>query len=360
MEEMESLRQKEEQERRLRIAAIAVIMVGIIGIGICGWMWFTRYHPGRRYKKQAKERHEYAPQVVRAFARLRQFLTTNKAGRGQEVIPAESTEQIETDKSRLHNEVLLVDLPADYYTPAELSVLLRGNKVTPRDMVATLIDLVVRRYLDVEAIEIDNGKSYLLSLRDFDPTSLKSHEEYLINWFLKDIGDGIKVCVKEIEQAACNPGIDIQFYNRFIIWKKLVLKQAARWKFNERATPFKFYRRTSFGKNHYSEWLRFKKTLQRVSHNANSVPLAEWERFLAYAFTLGIAKHIVKGLKVAFPAGTPLDDNLTVFNRYNFPVIDHWFDLTKRFDLVWNRWFRSIQRFTSLTWKIGQNRQRNM
>lgn len=341
MEEMELLRRQKEQEQKLRLAAIAGAAAGIVGIGVCVGVWM-------------RKRRSRLPGV---FSGLEREVHADKPDLRHGVVPKQRAETFETPTAEQQKEMPAVDLPADYYTPAELSVLLHGRKITPRDMVATLIDLAVRRYLDVEA---SGDKCYVLSLRDFEPTSLKPHEEYLLNWFFKDIGDGEKVSTQAILQVASGIGFNNQFYNRFIIWKKLVLRQAARWRFNKRVTPFKLYRRTPFGQQHYKAWIKFKRALKQLSSRGDTLSPADWERFFAYAFSLGIARQIVKGLKKAYPDGLSCDGDLVVFGRDNFVAIDHWFDLTKRFDLIWYRLFRSIRQSAVQPLGVGQNRKKSV
>ncbi|MDN5277081.1 MAG: hypothetical protein PWR01_1046 [Clostridiales bacterium] len=320
-EEMELLRRREEQQK-LRLAAMAGAIAGIVGIGVCVGVWMSRcrlrlagdfsQHRGQTYGKPGGK------------------------GAGQVVTkqPVGVSEKPRVDKQ---GKMPAIDLPADYYTPAELSVLLRGKRIKPGDVVATLIDLAARRYLDVEA---SGGKCYVLCLRDFKRDSLKAHEEYLIDWLFKDIGDGKKVSTEAILQAAYGGGFNREFYNRFVIWRKLVVRQSMRWGFSKRGTPFKVYRRTPFGKHHYKNWVRFKKALKKLSREADSLPPADWERFFAYALSLGIGQLVVKGLKKAYPEGLSLSGDLAIFSRDNFRVIYHWLDLAKRLNLMRFRLFR--------------------
>jgi len=321
-EEMELLRRQKEQEQKLRLAAIAGAAAGIVGIGVCVGVWMSR----RRLRSTG------------AFSELKRRVHDKPGG---QVVTRQRAGIFERPKREKREEISAIDLPADYYTPAELSVLLRGKRIRPGDMVATLMDLAVRRYLDVEA---SGGKSYVLSLKDFEPSSLKPHEEYLVNWFFKDIGNGRKVSTEAILQAAYGRGFEREFCNRFVIWKKLVLRQAVRWGFSKRVTPFKVYIRTPFGQQHYKNWIKFKKALKQLSHKAESLPPADWERFFAYVFSLGIGRQVVKGLKKAYPEGLLLNGDLAIFSRDNFGAIDHWFDLAKRLNLMRSRLFRLLRR----------------
>lgn len=334
-EEMELLRRQKEQEQKLRLIVIAGATAGIIGMGVCVGIWMSR----RRLRSTS------------AFSRHKSTVHDKP---GDRLVTRRRVGVFEPTKGEKREEVSTIDLPADYYTPAELSVLLHGRKIKPGDMVATIIDLAVRRYLDVE---VSDGKSYVLSLRDFECDSLKTHEEYLLNWFFKDIGDGGKVSTEAILQAAYERG----FYNRFVIWRKLVVRQAIRWGFVKRATLFKVYRKTPFGRQHYKNWLEFKKALKQMSRKADTLPLADWERFFAYAFSLGIAPQVVKRLKRVYHGGASLSSDLAIFSRDNFVAIEHWLDLAKRLNLMRVRLFRLLCRPAALQpFNVGRNEKKGM
>lgn len=81
------------------------------------------------------------------------------------------------------------ELPGEY-TPAEMSVLMSMGRVHPRDIMATLMDLVRKRYLLLEEVSVDRKSlfgtkkinNYMISLNDEKPlTGLKSHESFLVN-----------------------------------------------------------------------------------------------------------------------------------------------------------------------------------
>ena len=90
-------------------------------------------------------------------------------------------------------------MPADYYTPAELGVFMNKGKVRPDYIVATLMDLINRGYLNIEPSEDDK---YILSKNpDANGHQLKAHEEYLLAWIFDDFGeDSTEVSVTQIEK----------------------------------------------------------------------------------------------------------------------------------------------------------------
>ena len=70
------------------------------------------------------------------------------------------------------------ELPADYYTPAELGVFMNKGKVRPDYIVATLMDLINRGYLNIEPSEDDK---YILS-KNPDATATSSRPMKNISW----------------------------------------------------------------------------------------------------------------------------------------------------------------------------------
>ena len=224
MEEMELLREKREQEQRFRTTITIIIAAGILGIGICGYLLYVRFNRSKSDEKKPDEQVDRKPMEH----------DVPEKGTGFRSILAKVMPKVPEKKG----QEVLGDLPADYYTPAELSVLLRGKRIKPADIVATLLDLIVRRYVDIETVEKGNEAYYILRLKEYEPNSLKAHEEYLVNWFIKDIGDGNEVSTEAIKQSASASGAGDVFSTRFIIWRKLVLNQARRWKFGREVRSY--------------------------------------------------------------------------------------------------------------------------
>lgn len=348
MEEMELLREKREQEQRFRTTITIIIAAGILGIGICGYLLYVRFNRSKSDEKKPDEQVDRKPMEH----------DVPEKGTGFRSILAKVMPKVPEKKG----QEVLGDLPADYYTPAELSVLLRGKRIKPADIVATLLDLIVRRYVDIETVEKGNEAHYILRLKEYEPNSLKAHEEYLVNWFIKDIGDGNEVSTEAIKQSASASGAGDVFSTRLIIWRKLVLNQARRWKFWERGPFLWRSKRTEFGEKHYSEWMKFRMFLKGTNLEINSIPLEKWEKFLVYAFSLGLGENVVNALKTALAersSGTA-DDGLTILHESNFHAIDEWFHLINSFSFARNITTRLVQSLSSIPRLAGRGRDRTM
>lgn len=348
MEEMELLREKREQEQRFRTTITIIIAAGILGIGICGYLLYVRFNRSKSDEKKPDEQVDRKPMEH----------DVPEKGTGFRSILAKVMPKVPEKKG----QEVLGDLPADYYTPAELSVLLRGKRIKPADIVATLLDLIVRRYVDIETVEKGNEAHYILRLKEYEPNSLKAHEEYLVNWFIKDIGDGNEVSTEAIKQSASASGAGDVFSTRFIIWRKLVLNQARRWKFWERGPFLWRSKRTEFGEKHYSEWMKFRMFLKGTNLEINSIPLEKWEKFLVYAFSLSLGENVVNALKTALAersSGTA-DDGLTILHESNFHAIDEWFHLINSFSFARNITTRLVQSLSSIPRLAGRGRDRTM
>jgi len=94
------------------------------------------------------------------------------------------------------------ELPQDI-TPAVLSKLMSIQGVGSKDIMATLMDLVRKKYLKIEEIPKGRKKDYKFELiEESDTTNLKEHESYLIHWLFYSIGNGTSVTLKEIKDYA--------------------------------------------------------------------------------------------------------------------------------------------------------------
>ncbi|MGI6188698.1 MAG: DUF2207 domain-containing protein [Clostridiales bacterium] len=354
MEEMELLREKREQERRFRKTVTILVAAGVLAIILCGCLLYVRNRHIRKDKEKPDKADKHMQMPYNVSDKARQLMHRVKTGsRGV-------LDQIKGKLPKKKEVTVFDNLPADYYSPAELSVLMHGRGVRSRDVAATLMDLVVRRYIEIKAVETDDDRYYVFRLKDYQANSLKAHEEYLVNWFFKDVGDGNEVTSKAIKQAAYGSGSVGLFSTKFIVWKKLVLNQAWRWKFWEREGIFRWYKRTEFGVNHYKEWIEFRKFLKGMGNDVGSIPYDKLETYLVYAFPLGIAGQVVKALKAAFADGTPIDDQLTILNGLNFHAFDEWFSLINSFNFLRNITTKLRQRISSVSRIVVKNRDRAM
>jgi hypothetical protein len=81
------------------------------------------------------------------------------------------------------------ELPQDI-TPAVLSKLMTIQGVGSKDIMATLMDLVRKKYLKIEEIPKGRKKDYkFILIEESDLANLKEYESYLIHWLFYSIGD---------------------------------------------------------------------------------------------------------------------------------------------------------------------------
>ncbi|HYE80798.1 MAG TPA: DUF2207 domain-containing protein [Clostridia bacterium] len=246
------------------------------------------------------------------------------------------------------------ELPVNY-SPAVLSVLWNFGKVNPRDITATIMDLVRRKFLklNVEQREI-NGiikhkieNEYVFELnKESDYKALSVHEQYLVDWLITTIGDGDRVSLKEIEQFSKTLKGAESFKADYDAWTGYVKTEAERLSFFDRNTmkgqisgviiavigmvyggftaavhgniagfvalmiasfvlliySLLIRRRSRSGVEQYKKWKAFRRFLKHFSRldKAELPSVILWEHFLVYAITLGVAKEVISQLRVVF------------------------------------------------------------
>jgi uncharacterized membrane protein len=242
------------------------------------------------------------------------------------------------------------ELPQDI-TPAVLSKLMSIQGVGTKDIMATLIDLVRKKYLKIEEIQDGKKKDYKFILIESDTSNLKEHESYLIHWLLSSIGDETSVTLKEIEDYAKSSRNQRSFVEDYNNWAKKVgqefkkynyfgeskegLKTAVKVIFMEfgaiflllvlgilfRVQWFIFIpllfaagftgfgvitysalirKKTQAGVNEYTKWNAFKRFLLHFSNMKDyEIPsIVVWEHYLVYAISLGVAEKVISKLKI--------------------------------------------------------------
>lgn len=94
-------------------------------------------------------------------------------------------------------------LPPTENTPAEVAFLYHNKVLRNRDILATLLDLINKGYIDFsekDAFEKKEDQNIELTLNSSKTLSvLKRHERHLIKWYFEEIGDGEKVNLDQLE-----------------------------------------------------------------------------------------------------------------------------------------------------------------
>ncbi len=246
------------------------------------------------------------------------------------------------------------ELPGNY-SPAVLAVLWNFGKVNPRDITATMMDLVRRRYLklNVEQREIRGlikhkvENEYIFELNnEVDLEILASHEKYLIDWLISTIGNGKSVSLKDIEQSSKTLKGAESFKADYDAWVGYVKIEAESLSFFDRNTmkgqifgvivavlgmvyggftaalhsniagfivlliasfilliySLVIRRRSRYGVEQYKMWKAFRRFLKHFSQldKADLPAVILWEHYLVYAITLGVAKEVIGQLRVVF------------------------------------------------------------
>jgi len=243
------------------------------------------------------------------------------------------------------------ELPQDI-TPAVLSKLMSIQGVGSKDIMATLMDLVRKKYLKIEEIQAGRKKDYkFILIEEGESTNLKEHESYLIHWLFYSIGDGASVTLKEIKDYAKASRTQSSFRSNYSKWVKKVgdefkkynyfgeskegLKAAGKVVLMEFAGIFLLFalgillrvqlfilipllftviftgfavivygailrKKTQIGVNEYTKWRAFKKFLLHFSNMKDyEIPsIVVWEHYLVYAISLGVADKVISKLKL--------------------------------------------------------------
>jgi len=244
------------------------------------------------------------------------------------------------------------ELPQDI-TPAVLSKLMSIQGVGSKDIMATLMDLVRKKYLKIEEIPKGRKKDYkFILIEEGNATNLKEHESYLFHWLFYSIGDGKSVTLKEIKDYAKASRTQSSFRHNYNKWVKKVgeefkkynyfgeskegLKTAGKVVLMEFAAIFLLFalaillkvqlfiiipllfaisftgfgviiygalirKKTQTGINEYTKWRAFKQFLLHFSNMKDyEIPsIIVWEHYLVYAISLGVADKVISKLKLA-------------------------------------------------------------
>ncbi|TVX99791.1 DUF2207 domain-containing protein [Cohnella terricola] len=243
------------------------------------------------------------------------------------------------------NEKYYRELPGDV-TPAVASYLM-DYKIEPRDLMATLVDLVRKKYVDMQAVTKEGGlfhrdqKDYSFRLINELTDGLKPHEELVIDWLFRQLGHNGEVSLFEIRQYAGKKANAGKFLARWSEWQGKVVQEArqlgyfdtskagsrialaaaivqiagflifapddVKWLLVCAAPLFlcgmKIKRRTKFGATERSKWKAFKRFLHDYSQIASREPLAVhlWEHYFVYAISLGEAKRMIAISRINLP-----------------------------------------------------------
>jgi len=257
-----------------------------------------------------------------------------------------------------YDKELKADVDMEYYrelpgdiTPAVLSKLMSIQGVGTKDILATLMDLVRKKYLKVEEIPAGRKKDYRFTRLEPETINLKKHEAQLIHWLFYSIGDGKTITLKEIKDCAKASLTQSSFRSNYLKWVKKVGEEFKKFNYFGQSKEsikvtlktiliefavivllallgllfggqwFAFFpaffmviftgpilivygailkKKTRLGINEYTKWQAFKRFLLHFSNMKDyEIPsIAVWEHYLVYAISLGVAEKVISRLKV--------------------------------------------------------------
>ncbi len=271
------------------------------------------------------------------------------------------------------------EIPANYYTPAELGVFMNKGKVREDYIIATLIDLVNKGYLNAKPWE--EGGFLLSQNPDVETKDLKAHEEYLLVWLFEDFGHGsTNVSTNDFEAWLKDESNKQRYKYKYNTWKKLVLEQAEKWNFFENVQKAKLYcllfgllaaipgvilctmgemirglsvivlalllaiyslficKRTQFGAINNALWTGFKNYLKNPLQSDLVKPkLDVWDRFLAYSIPINRAKDIIEQIPEVYGHDSLRTERLLFLNSDNLEKTRNWLDSMQKVDGFWNK-----------------------
>lgn len=286
------------------------------------------------------------------------------------------------------------ELPEDC-SPAVMSVLYNFGNITTRDITATLMDLVRKKYLKIEIEKKEVKKLFgtktkedysIVKLKDAD-NNLLEHERYFLNWMLNDIGDGSRLTFKNIERCTKSKTAALKFKGSYEAWADIVKMEAEDKIFFDRTIgkgkvigsifalldiaagvifiilggiagimdiiagillmifSLTFKRRTKYGATQFAMWNAFKRFLREFSNLKEAIipSLIIWEQYLVYAISLGVAREVIKQLKVIIPEEDYQANGLTYLYMgnymYNRSVFERFDDISSQFEHASNSAF---------------------
>lgn len=223
-------------------------------------------------------------------------------------------------------------IPDHTYSPAELSALINRWRFSSFDLIATLMDMVVKGYL---LLSIDRkGEDGILVLsfaHDLNIGRLEPHEEYLINWLFNDYGYENVLAINEIVDITNHDLKKDKFLSKYETWNRIVHRQALRWNF-DKSQKGKSNKLSDYGMDQYVHWMSFKKFLKSGKYKVDDLTLADWERFFVFSIILGEYKTVLDVISRTFDVRDFDDNKLTIFRQENFKHIRSWFEIAWDYD----------------------------
>jgi len=220
--------------------------------------------------------------------------------------------------------------------------------------------------------------------------NLKSHETFLVEWFLTRIGDGTSILLNDIKDFAKDKNNALDFKADYDIWCEKVQNAARSNKFFDASAKkgivigvilsllyiglgivlpaFLYYsigtiflplgiillifsarikRRSTYGNEQYIMWKAFKRFLKDFSRlkHAEVPSIILWEHYLVYAISLGVAKKVIKQLPLVFKENELANPQLTFLYGMSY---GHFNNFEKTFNNTINTIQSSVMSATAI------------
>ena len=228
------------------------------------------------------------------------------------------------------------ELPDDYSPSIAGTLVSRNLYPSGRELFAMLLDLVRKGHLKLE-----EGEKTTTSILQESGKPLSEEEKFILNWYIRELGDGEKIVLESVEASIKGRGGAKEFNRNYERWRTIVysdmleknLKMDKRDKFSTSLgiftgiayfigggmlvvyfqselfilmillgfilLPYTFSRkRASLEKEKaISRWEAFKKFLVDYSNleEAKLASIELWEHYFVYAVALGVAEKVAKG-----------------------------------------------------------------
>jgi len=253
-------------------------------------------------------------------------------------------------------------LPGNY-TPAEMKALINYKKLSPIDLTATIINLIIHEYIYVQEIKnkdaflLSKQNDYLLKLNDKkDVKSLLSHEIIIINWCFEKIGNGKEVKISSIKDYTRKNSSALIFNQNYILWCKSVLSDCNKnnffkpkgitniigisisilylviallfsIKYQKYVYLFLIFlsfitfiytlniiKMTEYGQKQYELIMAFKRYIKDLGKSEQlQCSIEECEKYMPYAISLGISNYLIEYMISILDNS----ENVTIFKNIN-------------------------------------------
>lgn len=232
-------------------------------------------------------------------------------------------------------------------TPAVIGYFLNHHSLGPRDLMATLLDLVRRKYVTMQEMkntERFTKSDYMFQLTQKDQKELQKHEKLLLNLLFTKIRKKNTIMLSDIREFGKNhpqsflnswkkwqeavtttyDGLEYTYERQKKVYRYILLAFAVEfiyflflapedWKWLVLCSPvlpfFKPKRilKTAAGATEHAKWMAFKRFLRNYTRIASREPMAVhlWEQYLVYAIPLGVAKKVAKIARQQLPNTDP-------------------------------------------------------